>query len=101
MHPYVCLAILGACKEELMETEQPELQARLQRLPALDIDMIITQATHMMPVHSLRVGAAPTDLTPSPSSGVQYPRNLQRPGVSSARRCPGVGGRGRAASGRG
>ena len=44
MHPYVCLAILGACKEELMETEQPELQARLQRLPALDIDMIITQA---------------------------------------------------------
>jgi len=44
MHPYICLAILGACKEELMETEHPELQSRLQHLPALDMDMIITQA---------------------------------------------------------
>jgi len=55
MHPYVCLAILGACKEELMETEQPELQARLERLPrTLDIDMIITQVTS----HTARLGHA-------------------------------------------
>jgi len=44
MHPYVCLAILAACKEEFMETEHPELVGMLEHLPLLDMDMIITQA---------------------------------------------------------
>lgn len=50
MHPYVCLAILDVCKEELMETEHPELQGRLEHLPALDMDMIITQAYNLQEI---------------------------------------------------
>ena len=72
MHPYVCLAILGACKEELMETEQPELQARLQRLPALDIDMIITQAYHCQCDQCSHTYASPF----CDSAGIQYSRDL-------------------------
>jgi len=44
LHIYVCLAILRNCSEELMELEISELKAFLQRLPAMDMDEIITQA---------------------------------------------------------
>ena len=42
-HPYVCLAILSECEEELLETENPELKGALAMLPALQMDRIVTQ----------------------------------------------------------
>ncbi|KAI9203968.1 rab-GTPase-TBC domain-containing protein [Polychytrium aggregatum] len=47
MHVYVCLAILYQCKENLEELEQSEIHSLLLRLPALDIDQIVSQANQI------------------------------------------------------
>merc|ERR1711865_791236 len=52
-HPYVCLAILSECEEELLETEQPELKETLAMLPALQMDRIITQAFNLREMASV------------------------------------------------
>ncbi|KAI8923635.1 rab-GTPase-TBC domain-containing protein [Entophlyctis helioformis] len=44
MHVYVCLAILFHVKDNLEELEQSEIHSLLLRLPALDMDMIISNA---------------------------------------------------------
>lgn len=44
LHPYVCLAILKHFKETLEEFESSEVRALLLRLPAMDMDKIISQA---------------------------------------------------------
>eukprot|EP00842_Homolaphlyctis_polyrhiza_P000418 jgi/Hompol1/1377/HPOL_005585-RA len=43
-HGFVCLAILFHCKEDLEELEQSEIHSSLFRLPAFDMDKIISQA---------------------------------------------------------
>jgi len=52
-HPYVCLAILSECEEELLETENPELKGALAMLPALQMDRIVTQAFNLREMASL------------------------------------------------
>ena len=44
LHIYVCLAVLEACDEELMELDDAEVKWYLRHLPVLDMDAIITQA---------------------------------------------------------
>lgn len=44
LHIYVCLAVLEACNEELMELDDAEVKWYLHHLPTLDMDAIITQA---------------------------------------------------------
>ena len=44
LHIYVCLAILEACNEELMELDDAEVVWYLRHLPALDMGNVITQA---------------------------------------------------------
>jgi len=44
LHFYVCLAILKYFKEALEECESSEIRALLLRLPAMDMDKIISQA---------------------------------------------------------
>lgn len=44
LHVYVCLAIMEACHEELMELDDTEVLWYLQHLPVLDMDQIITHA---------------------------------------------------------
>ena len=44
LHIYVCLAILEACNEELMELDDAEVQWYLTHLPHLDMGNVITQA---------------------------------------------------------
>lgn len=44
LHIFVCLAILEACHEDIMELDGSEVQWYLQHLPTFDMDQIITQA---------------------------------------------------------
>ena len=44
LHIYVCLAILEACNEELMELDSAEVLWYLRHLPTLDMDQVLTQA---------------------------------------------------------
>ena len=44
LHIYVCLAVLEACNEELMELDDADVKWYLRHLPALDMDAVITQA---------------------------------------------------------
>lgn len=44
LHIYVCLAILEACHEELMELDDSDVLWYLQHLPSLDMEQIITLA---------------------------------------------------------
>eukprot|EP00002_Diphylleia_rotans_P033235 TRINITY_DN7045_c0_g1_i1.p1 TRINITY_DN7045_c0_g1~~TRINITY_DN7045_c0_g1_i1.p1 ORF type:complete len:284 (+),score=45.29 TRINITY_DN7045_c0_g1_i1:43-894(+) len=44
IHVYICLAVLEACREELLERDQSDIMLFLQRLPELDMDQIITRA---------------------------------------------------------
>uniref|UniRef100_A0A7S4FBJ3 Rab-GAP TBC domain-containing protein n=1 Tax=Chrysotila carterae TaxID=13221 RepID=A0A7S4FBJ3_CHRCT len=47
LHIFVCLAILEACHEELMELDDAELLWYLQHLPAMDMGKVITQAMNI------------------------------------------------------
>ena len=44
LHIYVCLAILEACNDQLMELDESEVLWYLSHLPALDMGAVITQA---------------------------------------------------------
>ena len=44
LHIYVCLAVLEACNEELMELDDAEVLWYLRHLPNLDMGTVITQA---------------------------------------------------------
>lgn len=44
LHIYVCLAVLEACVEDLMELDEAEVLWYLQHLPELDVAAVITQA---------------------------------------------------------
>ncbi|MFN3504343.1 MAG: hypothetical protein ACK4ZJ_19030, partial [Allorhizobium sp.] len=44
LHPYVCLAVLEQCAEDLLELDYPEMKGFLQHLPTLDMDQVIAQA---------------------------------------------------------
>jgi len=44
LHIYVCLAVLEACAEELMELDESEILWYLRHLPALDMGQVITNA---------------------------------------------------------
>ena len=44
LHIYVCLAILEACNEELMELDESEVLWYLRHLPLLDMGQVITNA---------------------------------------------------------
>jgi hypothetical protein len=44
LHPYVCVAILGTCEEELMSFDKEEIQYFLTNLPALSVPQLVAQA---------------------------------------------------------
>ena len=44
IHPYVCLAILDKCKEDLEELEHSELLTYVRCLPPLDMNEILVNA---------------------------------------------------------
>ena len=47
LHIYVCLAILEACNEELMELDESEVLWYLQHLPTLDMGQVVTNALNI------------------------------------------------------
>lgn len=47
LHMFLCLAILGACKEALIECEYSELKGFLWHLPDMDMDQILVQASNL------------------------------------------------------
>ena len=47
LHVYVCLAILEACNEEIMELDETEVLWYLGHLPDLDMNAIVMQASNI------------------------------------------------------
>ena len=56
LHPYVCLAILQANNETLMELEYSEIRLFLNQLPDMDMEQLIKQA------HNIRAMVKARDL---------------------------------------
>ncbi|KAI9768985.1 MAG: Protein required for Brome mosaic virus replication [Geoglossum simile] len=46
-HPFVCLALLRACKDALEELELSEIRTLLTRLPRINMDAILREASKM------------------------------------------------------
>jgi hypothetical protein len=44
---FVCLAILGRCKEALIECEYSELKGFLRHLPTMEMDQLLVQASNL------------------------------------------------------
>ena len=52
LHLFVALAILGQCREVLLEYEYADLKVFLHRLPEMDMGKIIAQARNLQ--HQLK-----------------------------------------------